>query len=101
MNKNTASLSEILAQLKSMLPMLREKYQVHTLEVFGSYARGEEQEGSDLDLLITYDEAPSLFQFVALENFLSDELNVKVDLVMKDSLKPAIGKYILEEAQAI
>ena len=101
MNKNTASLSEILAQLKPMLPMLREKYQVLTLEVFGSYVRGEEQEGSDLDLLITFDKVPSLFQFVALENFLSDELNVKVDLVMKDSLKPAIGKYILEEAQAI
>lgn len=101
MNKNTASLSEILAQLKPMLPMLREKYQVLTLEVFGSYVHGEEQEGSDLDLLITFDKVPSLFQFVALKNFLSDELNVKVDLVMKDSLKPAIGKYILEEAQTI
>ena len=57
--------------------------------------------GSDLDLLVTFEEVPTLFQFVALENFLSDDLGVKVDLVMKDSLKPAIGKYILEEAQKI
>jgi hypothetical protein len=44
---------------------------------------------------------PTLFQFVALENFLSDRLEVKVDLVMKDSLKPEIGKHILAEAQAV
>jgi predicted nucleotidyltransferase len=42
-----------------------------------------------------------LFRFVALENTLSDLLGVKIDLVMKDSLKPNIGKRILEEAQSI
>ncbi len=81
-----------------MLPLLHEKYHVRTLEVFGSYVREEEKSGSDLDLLVTFDEVPTLFQFVALENLLSDELGVKVDLVIKDSLKPTIGKYILEEA---
>jgi len=101
MNKAPVTLNEALMQLKSMLPLLREKYHVRTLEVFGSYVRGEEGDESDLDLLVTFDEVPTLFQFVALENFLSDELGVKVDLVMKDSLKPAIGKYILEEAQKI
>ena len=63
--------------------------------------RGDEREGSDLDLLVTFYETPTLFEFVALENYLSDELNVKVDLVMKDSLKPEIGKRILREAQPI
>jgi len=101
MNKSVATLQEILPRLKSMLPLLREKYHVHTLEVFGSYVRGEEGKESDLDLLVTFDEIPTLFQFVALENFLGDELGVKVDLVMKDSLKPSIGKYILKEAQTV
>ena len=91
----------LLTKLKNMLPVLRTDYKVRTLEVFGSFLRGEEQKGSDLDLLVTFDEVPTLFRFVALENYLSDELGVKVDLVMKDSLKPAIGKYILEEAQQI
>ena len=95
------SLPMVLEHLKEILPLLREKYHVRTLEVFGSYVRGDESEQSDLDLLVTFDEVPSLFQFVALENFLSDELGVKVDLVMKDSLKPEIGKYILEEALAV
>lgn len=81
--------------------MLREKYRVQTLEVFGSYVRGEAQKSSDLDILVTFAEVPTLFQYVALENYLSDALGIKVDLVMKNSLKPGIGKRILEEAQAV
>jgi len=84
-----------------MLPVLRAEYHVHTLEVFGSFVRGEARIGSDLDLLVTFDEVPSLFRFVALENHLSDVLGIKVDLVMKDSLRPNIRRFILEEAQLI
>ena len=94
-------LEGLLDKLRALLPVLRAKYRVRDLEVFGSYVRGEEAEGSDLDLLVTFEEVPTLFQFVALEQFLSDELGVKVDLVMKEALKPRIGKYILEEAQEI
>lgn len=92
---------KLLTKLKNMLPVLRTDFKVRTLEVFGSFLRGEEQKGSDLDLLVTFDEVPTLFRFIALENYLSDELGVKVDLVMKDSLKPSIGKHILEEARQI
>jgi len=81
--------------------MLREQHHVRTLEVFGSFVRGEEKRDSDLDLLVTFDETPTLFSFVALENQLSDILGVKVDLVMRDSLKPFIGKFILKEARPI
>jgi predicted nucleotidyltransferase len=84
-----------------MLPTLREQYRVHTLEVFGSFVRGEERSDSDLDLLVTFEEVPTLFRFVALENDLTDSLGIKVDLVMKDSLRPNIGKYILDEARPI
>lgn len=63
--------------------------------------RGEAGSGSDLDLLVTFDRTPTLFQFVAVENFLSDKLGVKVDLVMKFSLKPEIGKRILAEAKVV
>ena len=80
---------------------MKAQYRVHTLEVFGSFIHGEENAESDLDLLVTFDETPSLFHFVGLENYLSDALGVKVDLVMKDSLKPNIGKHILAEARSI
>ena len=87
--------------LRNQLPSLAEQYNVATLEVFGSYVRHEQRKGSDLDILVTFSKPPSLFKFVRLENHLSDTLGVKVDLVMKDSLKPAIGKNILREAVSV
>ena len=48
-----------------------------------------------------FDVPPSLFEFIRLENHLSDTLGVKVDLVMKDALKPVIGQRILREVEAV
>ena len=58
---------------------------------------GDQHEGSDLDLLVEYNEAPGLLAFIELEQFLSDTLNVNVDLVMKGALKPKIGERVLDE----
>ena len=101
MNATSKNLDELLVKLREMLPTLRAQYRVHTLEVFGSFVRGEERSDSDLDLFVTFEEVPTLFRFVALENDLTDSLGIKVDLVMKDSLRPNIGKYILEKARPI
>lgn len=90
-------LQKLMEILRQQRPMLAEQYNVATLEVFGSYVRHEQKKNSDLDILVTFSKPPSLFKFVRLENHLSDTLGVKVDLVMKDSLKPAIGKNILRE----
>ena len=92
------SLEKILEILRGQIPLLAERYSVETLEVFGSYVRAEQQKDSDLDVLVTFREVPSLLTFIAIENYLSDVLGVKVDLVMKDSLKPKIGGQILREA---
>lgn len=89
--------SKILVKLRRTLPYLRDKYHVETLEVFGSFVRAEQQLTSDLDLLVTFSQLPGLIKFIELENYLSDRLGIKVDLVMKDSLKPAIGQRILSE----
>ncbi len=94
----TRSLEKILEILRRQIPMLAERYGVEKLEVFGSYVRSEQRKDSDLDILVTFKEVPSLLTFIAIENYLSDLLGVKVDLVMKDSLKPKIGKQILREA---
>jgi predicted nucleotidyltransferase len=48
-------------------------------------------------VLVDFDKEPSLFQFIELENQLSALLGIKVDLVMKDTLKPMIGRQILSE----
>lgn len=101
MTNQEKELSRLLEILRQELPKLKKEYSIETLEVFGSYVRAEEQKTSDLDLLVTFSELPSLFKYIEIENRLSDFLGVEVDLVMKDSLKPAIGKRIISEAMKI
>jgi len=90
-------LEEIKRKLAELKPILREKFKVKTIGLFGSFIRGREKEKSDLDILVEFEEPISLLKFIALENYLSDSLGVKVDLVEKSALKPRIGKHILKE----
>lgn len=96
-----SELPDILSKLKQLLPLLSERYKVQTLGVFGSYVRQEQRADSDLDILVTFLETPSLLKFIELEYYLSDAFGVKVDLVMKDALKPAIGTQILKEVMLV
>jgi predicted nucleotidyltransferase len=91
------TLEEIKRWLLQHKPLLQERYKVQELGVFGSYVRQEQTEASDVDLLVEFSEIPSLLKFVNLENYLSDNLGVKVDLVHKAGLKPRIGERILAE----
>ena len=92
--KNFEKIKELLIQSK---PIVQDKYQVKEMGIFGSYVRGEQNESSDVDVLIDFEQAPSLLKFIELENYLSDTIGVKVDLVMKRALKPRIGNNILAE----
>ena len=76
---------------------LNDKFKVRELGLFGSYIRDEQVRGSDLDVLVDFKETPSLFEFIRFEDYLSSLLGVKADLVMRDALKPAIGRHILSE----
>jgi predicted nucleotidyltransferase len=76
---------------------LQKKFKVKTIGVFGSYVRGEQKRGSDVDVLVEFEEPIGLFEFMDLEDYLSQLLGVKVDLVSKKALKPHIGERILEE----
>jgi len=94
-------LDKILSKIRNLLPYLEKKYQVNSIEIFGSYVRNEQEYGSDLDLLVSFSEVPSLIKFIALKNYLTDQLQVNVDLVMKDALKPRLSQNILNEAISI
>ena len=91
------ALAEILDTLRDLLPDLEADHGVKSLGVFGSYATGEHNVGSDLDLLVEFDQAPTLFEFVRLRRSLAVKLGMEVDLVMKSALKPRIGKQILKQ----
>lgn len=95
-------IEEIKDYLAKKKPLLR-KYGITEIGVFGSYLKGSETNRSDIDVLVDI-QRPSrigLLELIELENILSEELQTKVDLVVKSDLKPSIGTRILQEVQYI
>jgi predicted nucleotidyltransferase len=93
------TIDEIKTLLEELKPILRQKYQVETIGVFGSYSRKEQKSKSDIDILVTFVEPNDidLIDFIEIKQFLSRKLKMKVDLVRENSLKPIIRDKILEE----
>ena len=91
------TLEEVKQRLSQHRLLLEERYQVKEIGIFGSYARYEQTETSDVDILVEFSKTPSLLKFINLENYLSDNLGVRVDLVHKAGLKPRISERILAE----
>ncbi|MGC9093208.1 MAG: nucleotidyltransferase family protein [Bacteroidota bacterium] len=95
------TIEEKKKKLLELKPLLREKYKVKEIGIFGSYLKGKQKKRSDLDILIDFYEVPDLWTFIEIQDFLSKKLKVKIDLVMKSALKPYIGRIILQEVQYI
>ncbi len=91
----------IIQRLQNILPQLREEYDVEQLGVFGSYVRNEQHTDSDIDILVSFRNTPGLLRYISLEQYLSEVLGVRVDLVMESALKPAIGAHIRSEVRSI
>jgi predicted nucleotidyltransferase len=93
------SLKQIEKKLEELKPILRERFKVKKIGVFGSYIREKQRKSSDLDVLVEFEKTDtlSLLGFINLENYLGEALGIKIDLVEESVLKPRIGKHILEE----
>jgi predicted nucleotidyltransferase len=90
---NRDLISETLRQYK---PILREKYFVSKIGFFGSFARDEQRDESDLDILVEFNQ-PVGFEFIDLKYKLEDIFKIKIDLVTPEALKPQIKENILKE----
>ncbi|MCU0848819.1 MAG: nucleotidyltransferase family protein [Spirochaetes bacterium] len=90
-------LNEIEAKISGIRDKLKTDYKVKTIGIFGSYARGENGPESDVDILVEFLEPVGFFKFMELEEYLEAALEIKVDLVSKNALKPFIGRSILSE----
>ena len=88
---------EVLKVLRDRKALLLQSYQISGLGLFGSYARGSQTEASDVDVLVDYEKAPSLFRLLELRDDLSDLLGMKVDIVTRNGLKPRIRERVLTE----
>ncbi|ADT84029.1 nucleotidyltransferase family protein [Thermococcus barophilus] len=91
-------LEGILKVLEELKPELKSKYKVKSLAVFGSYVRGEQRETSDVDVLVEFSEDADLFDLIALEEFLTEKLGIKVDVVPKNALRKELRQSVFREA---
>jgi len=89
---------EVITRLAGHLDELRRRYALSSLRLFGSVARNEAGEESDVDILVEFSETPSLFQFLRLRGELEDILGQKVDLVTESGLKDRVRPSVLREA---
>ena len=94
-------LSYFMKTLNDNYPYLSTEYNIKYIGIFGSYVKGEETKDSDLDILVEFSKTPGLFKLIKCENYLTSLLGVKVDLVLKNTVKPYIGKRILEEVVSV
>ena len=77
------------------------KYDVLRISLFGSFARGEADHSSDLDVLVEFEPGRSLFDLVRLERQLKGELGLDVDVVTPNSLHPLIRERVMAEKVSI
>jgi predicted nucleotidyltransferase len=87
---------EIEEIIKKHKPILHEKFKVKSIGIFGSYARNQETDKSDIDILVSFRE-PVGWEFVDLKEYLENLFGKKVDLVTEGALKPQLKDAVLRE----
>jgi predicted nucleotidyltransferase len=91
----------ILARLRQASPALKERYPIRSLGVFGSFARGDVGNASDVDILVDFSRPVSLSTFLALEDDLKAVTGRSVDLVSRPALKPHIGRNVTRDLVSV
>jgi len=95
------SAEEIQSTLQAQMNILREKYGVEKLGLFGSLSRGEARPDSDVDILVEFTQPLGFVSFLKLEKELENLLGRRVDLVTRKALKKHIGANILNEIKYV
>ena len=95
--KSIDELKEIIAQNQTIL---EQKYKVKSLAFFGSFVRGDQTEDSDIDVMVEFNEPVGLL-FIHLADYLEEILDMKVDLVTPEAIKPNRKKYIMDELEYV
>jgi hypothetical protein len=90
-------LDEVKKILENHKKTLEQNFRVKGIGIFGSYVRGDQKDKSDVDVLVEFDEPVSLLEVVKLENYLSDLLQIKVDLVPQKDIRQELREKILKE----
>ncbi|MBN4072141.1 nucleotidyltransferase family protein [Flavobacteriales bacterium AH-315-E23] len=92
--------TDIKNKLRQIKPLLADKYHVSQIGYFGSYVTGDQDENSDVDILVEFSK-PIGWGFFTLEKYLENILDTKVDLVTKNALNKQLKEIILKQVQYI
>jgi predicted nucleotidyltransferase len=84
----------LLKRLSGKVEEIRKRFSVKTLSIFGSAARGEMADGSDVDILVAFDQKASFDLFMDLKFYLEELLGTSVDLVTDKALRPQVRQAI-------
>jgi predicted nucleotidyltransferase len=87
--------------LKKKIIRLLSRHNPKKIGIFGSYSRNEESKGSDIDILVDFNEQKSILDLIGIEMELAEELNMKVDLLTEGSVHPYLKNYIKKDLQII
>ncbi|MFA4849851.1 MAG: nucleotidyltransferase family protein [Methanoregula sp.] len=94
----THRIMDALALLRKHEPVIKKRFGVSKIGIFGSFVRGEERPDSDVDVLVTFRTGEKTFDnYMGCKFYLEDLFGRKVDLVMKGSIKKRLKPYILGE----
>mgnify|MGYP000684068578 FL=1 len=91
------TLEEIIKKLKDLKGEIEKKYKAEIVGVFGSFVRGEQKEGSDVDIIVRFRENATLFDFIRLSMFLQEKLGIDVDIVPQDTIRKELEERIMQE----
>ncbi|WP_431211812.1 nucleotidyltransferase family protein [Puia sp. P3] len=86
--------SQILSILKEKKEYLQKRYPISELGIFGSYARGDFNEKSDIDILVDFNGSIDGFEYIRLAHELEDTFNQKIDVVSRKGIKPQYLPYV-------
>ena len=87
----------VLTQLTDCMEEIRQRFSVKKLSIFGSVARGEASDSSDVDVLVVFDRPANFDMFMDLKFYLEELLGMGVDLVTDKALRPQIRRAIEQE----
>ncbi|GAB4145342.1 MAG: nucleotidyltransferase [Candidatus Promineifilaceae bacterium] len=91
------SAREIVAQLRELRSVVADRYKVQEIGLFGSFVRGEQRAGSDVDVLVEFNEDADLFDLIGLTLYLEENLQRHVDVVPKRALRQELRETVLNE----
>lgn len=92
---------DVPRRLRELKPTIMARYKVKEFSLFGSLARGEQRDGSDIDLLAEFDNEADLFDLIGLILYLEEIFQCPVDVVPKSALRAELQETVLSQVVAV